>query len=143
MSTVTPAIRDLARRLIALEAARDTSPGAYPSAAVRVCHRLRAPLVRLAGVAGFRSLMSRALAIAKTEVPSLAVAQVCADGRLEGLEGLQPDEGVESGAGDTIVARLLDLLVTFIGEPLTLRLVRDVWPDETVTGADAGSGEQP
>ena len=31
-----------------------------------------------------------------------------------------------------VVAHLLGLLVTFIGEPLTLRLVRDAWPDASV-----------
>ena len=143
MSAATPAIRDLARRLIALEAAREVSPGGSPGAALRVCDRLRVPLVRLAGVAGFRSLMSRALAMAKTEVPSLAVAQVSADGSVEGLEWHQHDDGVEGGAGGAVVARLLELLVTFIGEPLTLSLVRDGWPDATVTGEDAGIGEQP
>jgi hypothetical protein len=31
-----------------------------------------------------------------------------------------------------LVAQLLSLLVTFIGEPLTIRLVHDVWPDVPV-----------
>ena len=138
MSTVPPAIHDLARRLIALEAARPSAPGAPLGGAVRVCDRLRTGLARLAGVAGFRSLLSRALALAKAEAPELAAAQVRADGTLEGL----PDDH-DAGAGVAIVAQLLGLLVTFIGEPLTLRLVRDAWPDAPVTGTDAGSGGQP
>jgi hypothetical protein len=40
-----------------------------------------------------------------------------------------------------VVAQLLGLLVTFIGEPLTLGLVGDAWPDAPVAGIDAGSGE--
>ena len=40
-----------------------------------------------------------------------------------------------------IVAQLLGLLVTFIGEPLTLRLVRDAWPNASVAGLDTGSDE--
>ena len=39
------------------------------------------------------------------------------------------------------MAQLLGLLVTFIGEPLTLRLVRDAWPNASVAGMDAGSEE--
>jgi hypothetical protein len=32
-------------------------------------------------------------------------------------------------AAVAITAQLLGLLVTFIGEPLTVRLVREAWPD--------------
>jgi hypothetical protein len=46
---------------------------------VRVCERLRKPLARLAGVAGFRSLLSRAVALARAEIPSLVGVQVRAD----------------------------------------------------------------
>ena len=54
MSTAPPATRDLARRLIALEVARDESPGTPTDGAIRVCDRLRLSLSRLTGVAGFR-----------------------------------------------------------------------------------------
>jgi len=144
MSTASPAIRDLAGRLIALEAVRDESPGSPVGGAARVCDRLRVSLARLTGVAGFRSLMSRALALTKAEVPSLTTAQVRADGSLEGLDGTGhgPDTSVGSEAGVVVVAQLLGLLVTFIGEPLTLRLVRDAWPDVSIPVTDAQRGEQ-
>jgi hypothetical protein len=135
MNTVTPAIRNFAQQLIAIESAREDLPGNPVACAARVCDRLRVSLARLAGVAGFRSLISRAMALAKAEVPTLAAAKVHIDGTLEGLDGL-PHE-----AGPAIVAQLLELLVTFIGEPLTLRLVRDAWPE--ATGADAENEEQP
>ena len=35
-------------------------------------------------------------------------------------------------AAVAITAHLLGLLVTFIGEPLTLRLVREAWPDASL-----------
>ncbi len=55
------------------------------------------------------------------------------DGSLEGFEDLEAD-ATNSGEGGTdeaatIIVHLLGLLVTFIGEPLTLQLVRDAWPD--------------
>jgi len=37
------------------------------------------------------------------------------------------DEAVNGGA--VLVTQLLGLLVTFIGQALTLRLVRELWPD--------------
>jgi hypothetical protein len=143
MSSAPPAIRDLARRLLALEAARDEPSATCGLEAGRVCEKLRLPLAKLAGIAGFRSLMSRAVAMAKAEVPSLAAVQVRADGLLEGLDGAGHDQDVGAdGEGQVVVvAQLLGLLVTFIGEPLTLRLVRDAWPGASVTGADVRSGE--
>jgi len=143
MSTPTLTIRDLARRLIALEVARDASAVAAPPVAVRVCERLRGPLARLAGVAGFRSLISRALALAKAEVHSLAQVQVRDDGSLEGFDEAGHDHASGTGgeAGVVVVAQLLGLLMTFIGAPLTMGLVRDAWPDVSLTGIDAGSGE--
>jgi hypothetical protein len=144
MSTATPAIRDFARRLVAHEAARAEPPVASGSEAVRVCEKLRLPLSKLAGVAGFRSLMSRAMAMAKNEVPSLAAVHVGADGSLEGLDPPVHDQDTGAGghAGVVVVAQLLGLLVTFIGEPLTLRLVRDAWPNASVGGMDVASEER-
>src|SRR5580700_11222336 len=120
MSTVPLAIRVFARRLIVLESVRDQSVG---GGAACVCDRLRVPLAKLAGTAGFRSLMSRALAMAKAEFPSLVAVQVNDDGSLVGLNELEhsrePGANDEAG-GVVVVAQLLGLLVTFIGEPLTV-----------------------
>jgi hypothetical protein len=144
MSTPPSTIRDFARRLLALESERGVPTVAGGREAVRVCEKLRLPLVRLAGVAGFRSLMSRAVAMAKSEVPSLAAVQVRDDGSLEGLHGNGKDPGADAAgdAGVVVVAQLLGLLVTFIGERLTLRLVRDAWPDASIPAMSAESGEQ-
>ena len=141
MRTAPPETRDFARRLVALEVARDEPPVTGGSAAVRVCEKLRLPLARLAGTEGFRSLLSRAVAVAKSEVPSLDAVVVRADGSLEGLDGAGHDQdaGARGEAGVVVVAQLLALLVTFIGEPLTLGLVRDAWPGEFAAGADVRS----
>jgi hypothetical protein len=145
MSMASPNVRAHAGRLIAVEAARADPRVAPAGAAVRVCEKLRLPLSRLAGVAGFRSLLSRALAMAKAEVPSLGAMQVQADGsfaRLDG-EGQDQDAVLAGEGGVAVVAHLLDLLVTFIGEPLTLRLVRDAWPDEPVDETDREARGEP
>ena len=128
MNSATPAIMELARRLVAFEATRGPSAGAV-GAASRTCETLRGPLAKFVGVAGYRSLLSRALAMAKAEVPSLGPVQVLPDGSLGGREGVERNQ--DSDAGAVVVAQLLGLLVTFIGETLTLRLVCDAWPDAT------------
>src|SRR4051812_41405794 len=98
MSMVSPAIQNLTRRLIAIEATRADPSGAHAVGSVRVLEKLRAPLSKLAGGAGFRSLLSRALTLAKAEDASLNAVQVRADGSLE--ESAGDWHGPEAGAGE-------------------------------------------
>lgn len=144
MYTTNPAMQNLARRLIAFEAARDATDGPV-GAAVRACEKFRVPLAKFAGVAGFRSLMGRAMALATAEVPWLDSVQVRADGSLEGFDAAWGQQGAVQGAeaGAVVVAQLLGLLVTFIGAPLTLGLVRDAWPDAPVEETDRRTEGQP
>jgi hypothetical protein len=125
MDSPPPAIKELARRLIALETPRDGC-AEMSSEAARVCERLRIPFAKLAGQAGYRSLISRALAIARAEVPGLDSVAISPDGSLTGLAEIEKSD---PGSGAAIVVHLLNLLVTFIGEPVTLGLMRDGWPN--------------
>jgi len=145
MSTASPQNRELARRLIGFEAARASSSDAPVDAAVLVIGELRLRLTRLAGVEGFRSLLSRALTLSKAEVPSLNIVRISSDGSLEGFDGIEGSEeaGAATQAGIVLVAHLLELLVTFIGAPLTLRLLRDKWPDASMDGVDLRTEEKP
>ncbi len=75
--------------------------------------------------------------LARADVSSLQSVKVGADGRLEGVEQLAATTSVgAAGAGAEAVAavaeHLLELLVTFVGERLTLRLVREAWPDTSL-----------
>jgi hypothetical protein len=122
-------MRDLAERLVAYETKANKSSRTKTLAAFLVGEKLRPDLAALMGSVGFRALLSRALALANAEVPWLRAVHVKADGSLEGLEELEaqvdPDEIFEGGI--VLLAQLLGLLVAFIGEDLTLRLVREVW----------------
>jgi hypothetical protein len=126
-----PESRYLAQRLLTYEAVAGKSSEPTESAAFRVCAKLRQPLISLTGVAGFRSLLSRALALARAEAPSLGVVRVAADGSLQGLDELEPQTDKEQPreAEAILTAQLLGLLLTFIGEGLTLRMVQNVWPE--------------
>lgn len=145
MSTAHPSLQDLARRLLAVEAAHAQSSDAHVDEAVRVCEKLRVPLVKFAGLAGFSSLLSRALALARAEVPALGAVRVRADGSLEGFAEVERTQSSEAPGKDAVVlvAQLLGLLVTFVGEPLTLRLVRDAWPDVSTDRSDGRSEAKP
>jgi len=134
-----PVSRQLARRLLAYEAAAGKNSEPTESAAFRVCEKLRRPLCSLAGVAGFRSLLSRALALARAEAPSLSGVHVGADGSLKGLDELAPqtDKDMSMEGGALLIAQLLGLLLTFIGEGITLHLVQDVWPESAFDDRDS------
>ena len=97
----SPSMRDLARRLLAVEAASQTATDAHVHEAVRVCEKLRISLTRFAGADGFASLLRRALALARAEVPSLQSVTVKPDGSLEGLEAARGrcDERWSRGGG--------------------------------------------
>jgi hypothetical protein len=122
---LSPQTRDLARRLIAYEGAAGKTSEPLEFAAFRVCETLRRPVCALAGIAGFRSLLSRALALARAEVPSLSAVRVAPDGSLQGLDelGRQIDKDQARVGGVILIAQLLGLLLFFIGEAMTLRLV--------------------
>lgn len=123
-------MQTLVQRLIQEEAGRNPAAKSGGRAALDVCEKLRAPLSIFTGVGGFRSLLSRALVLAKAKAPWLAGLQVAPDGSLqltaEQTAQLDTPEAARSSA--ELVEQTLGLLVTFIGESLTLRFVQDVWP---------------
>lgn len=123
MTRTTPSLRTAAERLLKLEAARSVGTRKL-SAATLVTERLRRILSSLLGAAGFDALLGRAVTLAKSELPTLRALQVQADGSLGGLT-----EGAGVADGEVVlVAHVLGLLVTFVGEALMLRLVSDAWP---------------
>lgn len=123
-------MNSLAQRLVAEERRAGASPGAKSRAAFQVCEKLRGPLSTFAGVAGFRSLLSRALALAKAKAPVLAGVEIQPDGSFHYSAELltQLDTTEVADAALILTEQLLDLLEVFIGEALTLRLVQTVWP---------------
>jgi hypothetical protein len=118
--------RDLARSLVASEADATTASLQAEPATVRVYERLRRQLGAPVGAGGFQALASRALALAKSESPRLGAVQVTVNGDLRGLGGAESptDEGGE--AGIILIAELLGLFLTFLGEATTLRLLEDL-----------------
>ena len=101
---------------------------------------MRVPLSKLAGHAGFHSLLSRAVALAKAANPSLAPVQVRIDGTLGGYDA-RCDQPGGAEPGIDIVAQLLGLLESFIGVALTMRIVGEAWPALSAVDGVEGNGE--
>lgn len=134
MSLVTPQVWKVSARLLAYETRENLTQASRTPATLLVCEKLRPPLASLMGHTGFRSLLARALSLANIEASWPGVVQVKADGTLAGwdkLEGQIPRKDFAE-ASAVLIARLLGLLVAFIGEELTFRLLREIWPEVTL-----------
>lgn len=142
MGSASPKLRKLAQRLLSLEPA----PGKAGdrTAAFRVTEKLRQQLSIVTGAAGFRAVLARSLALASEEVRWLNGIHVGANGSLEELDGVCAELSPEEIArGETILlARLIGLLVTFIGAPLTAHLLQDVWPKLSPRELDSETEEE-
>ena len=131
-------MRHLAERLIAHETTENNPSATKTKAMFPVSEKLRASLVALVGTTGFAALLSRALVLASVEVAWLRAVHVKADGALEGLEGQVDPEKLAQGQV-VLFTELLELLEAFIGENLTMQIVRDIWPK--LFPNDAGRGD--
>jgi len=126
MNAMKARMREFANHLIADETKGNSSNPKTP-AALLVCERLRPHLATLMGKSGFRAILARALALTNAEVAGLRSVHVNAEGSLEGFQ--TPAASSEIAEGTVVlITHLLELLVAFIGESLTVRLVSEVWP---------------
>ena len=120
--------RELARSLIASEAESAAASLHTEPATMRAYERLRRQLGAPVGPDGFQALASRALALAKSESPQLSAVQVTANGGLRGLGEVESQADAEENgeAGVILIAQLLGLFLTFLGEATTLSLIEDL-----------------
>jgi hypothetical protein len=142
----SPQMRDLANQLVAYEAAAGKASEPVESAALRVYEKLRMRLSALVGVAGFQALAFRALAQTKADAPGFRAVEVAADGSLKGLDESEPPVDIENDSagegGVVLIGRLLELLLIFLGEALTLNLMNDLWPDAALDDRISGKGKK-
>ncbi|MGC9225033.1 MAG: hypothetical protein ACP5E2_14005 [Terracidiphilus sp.] len=144
-------MRALADRLLAYEANLGKTLGSSEPATLVVYEKLRRSLCEFAGVGGFLSLASRAMALAKAEEPSLGGVQLTRDGSLHGLgemeysmgSGKDHADGCAGGEGvEILIIHLLSLLLIFLGESLTLSLLRVPWPVAALDDRSSENGRK-
>jgi hypothetical protein len=144
--TTLPEMRDLAQRLLSYEASAANASETVETATLRVYQKLREPLSELAGSAGFHALASRSLVLATSEFPSLSAVRIATDGNLEGLSSIERSIKVEQDrvyeGGVILISRLLELLSIFLGEALTLSLLREAWPGAALDDRNSGNGRK-
>lgn len=112
MTAPSSRMQELARRLVGHENRRKSSPKKSRSDAA--LEKLRPQLTTLTSNLGYEALLQRARALAGAP-PHL-------------------DES-------TLLASVLTLLEAFIGEILTLQIIREIWPDVPLEDLESGGGE--
>jgi hypothetical protein len=134
---MSPAAQVLARRVLQHEAGGRAELAALAEAAERADARLRGRLASLIGPTGYTALVARAVYLAQAEVPALERVTVDAlateaEGGLHSVREFARatgDAGAAEAGLSAILAHVIGLLGTFIGEDLALRLIRDAWPE--------------
>jgi hypothetical protein len=134
---MTPGGNASLRRLALKVLAHYAGPGAGAEAVATAARRAYDDLARVAapliGQVGVDALTGRALHLAQREYPWLVHSgdPQQAEGPfarvISSLE--RQDPAVATAAAGALFATFTGLLVTFIGEPLSARLLRKAWPD--------------
>jgi hypothetical protein len=127
------ALRQLALRVLARESGAGAGDETLAAAGRRVYDDLARASTPLIGRVGFDALMRRAVHLAQREHAWLVdtrepgpADEPPAGGMLR-LEHQDPAVATEGAAA--VFAAFGGLLVAFIGEPLTLDLLREAWPE--------------
>ena len=133
MTTAIPSHHFLARWLVTTELGDAEEGLLAPVAAERVFQKLSHRLARLITPVGCEALLARAVHLSRAGFPFVDGAQTARGADSLTLRLLDTAAGVgptQACAGFVaVLGTLIALLVSFIGEDLTSRVLRDVWPE--------------
>lgn len=137
--------RDLARNLLDHERGQRDTPAELVPAIEGGFRRLHEHMFNLIGQTGFQALLARAAHLTAAEarwIESITI-QVAPVLTLQGLAERIESEGADQTMDGLVLllANLIGLLCTFIGESLTLLLIGRIWPDVPLENPGAGSKE--
>ena len=128
MSRPSAAQIERALRLLENEGHSGSSSEERSAAAAQVYDKLNAHLSPLLGPEGVRALFARSVKLSKPEIACLAEL-----GGFDGaeklracLQALDPQAATEAAA--VLFGAFLDLITMFIGDRLTVQLLRKAWP---------------
>ena len=127
------ALRQLALKVLAQHAGPAADAEALAAAAHRAYDDLARVSVPLIGQVGVDALTGRALHLAQREYTWLVYTRKPEQAEAPFAQVIsclqQQDPAVAIEAAGAVFATFAGLLVSFIGEPLTARLLQKAWPD--------------
>ncbi len=128
-----PVLRQLALKALAQRGGSAASAGALAAAAQRAYDDLAQVSTPLIGQVGVDALTGRTLYLAQRKYPWLIHTREPDEWKGPFAQIVfcleRQDPAVATEAAGAVLTTLTGLLVTFIGEPLTTRLLRKAWPD--------------
>jgi hypothetical protein len=128
-----PTLRQLALKALAQRAGSAAGAGALAAAAQRAYDDLAQVSTPLIGQVGVDALTGRTLYLAQRKYPWLIHTREPDEWKGPFAQIVfcleRQDPAVATEAAGAVLTTLTGLLVTFIGEPLTTRLLRKAWPD--------------
>lgn len=136
MNNALHSVQDITYRLLRIEKSSRADCDSDIRLAIYVCAKLQVPLTRFAGPVGYSTLLSRALALSCADNTRFQDMFISPDGILvisepTSLQGQPISTNLPNDEGAILIAHLLALLATFVGEHLMLTLLSDAWPDES------------
>jgi hypothetical protein len=136
MRGITPSI--LVRRLLEYEASQNNDQGGLAGASEHVSRKLSSHLSKIIGREGCRTLFMRAAKLTTREYPSFGSVEIAQD---SSLSRYQDNPQADSKSAAAFLEHIFNLLITFIGEDLTLQVVGAVWPELSQSAADSSETE--
>ena len=124
--------RELILQALAPAAAGQSGSSVVAAACIRALDALFSELEPLVGVTGTRALYLRCLHLTRESVGwPVAADGASSDALLTSLaEHIEArDSDAARRASETLLTGFADLLISLIGEPLTLRLLQSAWGD--------------
>lgn len=129
-------VERLASRIVEDEAQRIPASAHDVDIILGVCDKMHPPLSRMAGTISYQALLSRALVLALPDAPTLAALRFEGDGRLVFDPKNPPAVALDPDAvrhdAIVLVTAFLNLLMTLVGDVVTVRIIRQVWPEVTI-----------
>ena len=127
------ALRQLALKVLAQHAGPAAGAEALAAAARRAYDDLARVSAPLIGQVGVDALIGRAARLAQREYPWLVPTREAGHAEAPFAQIIscleRQDPALATEAAGAVFATFTGLLATFIGEPLTARLLRQAWPD--------------
>jgi hypothetical protein len=125
MAQTSAAASEVARGFWASDAVDVSAPQEVTAEAERICAQLETGLARWVGSAGYRTLVHRALELARPEHPALGKISCDGNDRDEIAAALRAHGAAELTSGIVaLVATLIDLLGRIVGEEMAVALVK-------------------
>jgi hypothetical protein len=114
----------LVRHLVTFEASQNQD--GLIAASLRVSHKLGSHLSRIIGREGLHTLVVRAVKLTARQMPTMNGVEVTEDGLLFLPDGVR---NLDAAGVESLLEQTFGLLISFIGEDLTLRIVQESWPE--------------